>query len=182
MNQSHEKAENKLYAPDEITTGENIEGLEKVPILVNDQRDPQDTAFQLENFLLFVEKIRTDVSTIDDFYKELDEDKVFQDFISAFYYRHLLEPLLEGIKKAKAIEINLVTEPIDRPRDHKIKISQVEMTTEISLKIMTDDVRQSIFYLRSRKGASAALSCVNLSLNRINGAEEKDSKLVAIKM
>lgn len=126
INSEKSLPERSLSRPDESAPKKQVESREKVPIKVNDLRDPSAKVFDLARFLNMIERLRTEnLFNIDREFKSEDYGQYMRFATSES------NSWSEAVKKAQAIEITLTTR-INRGVKQMIKGCEVEVRVLIS--------------------------------------------------
>lgn len=124
----------EFKAPGEAAERSRLEAIEKIPIKVNDLRDPGARAFDLEKFLAVIERLRSEgLYKISREFSDSDYGK-YMSVVASSESDHWSE----AIKAARAIEITLTT-----PRNRGIE--GFEGLTEVEVRILMGGTDGRVF-------------------------------------
>jgi len=152
---------------EEIKTRQNIENIEKIPLKIEDLRNPSLRAFNLDKFIDVIHRVRNE-----DFYKLSGEfnDSDYGKYMSLFASSES-NSWSEAIKSAIAIQIVLTTPPGNKG------ISSFKDRTDVEVKILMNERDGRIFnfiFDKDGKYHNCNWKDVNLQ-DRLKGDINKDT-------
>lgn len=170
INSEKSLPERSLSRPDESAPKKQVESREKVPIKVNDLRDPSAKAFDLAKFLNMIERLRTEnLFKIDREFGDDDYGK-YMTFASSESNNWS-----EAIRGAQAIEITLTTIA------KNFVIESLMKGTDVEVKVLMSGTQGRVFNFRFNgegKYHNAGWDDVYLRKSLSGGKESNDFELV----
>ncbi len=168
MNPTEKGPNNELTVPNEITTGKHIENTEKVPIKVNDLRDPSERSFDLAKFLTVIERLKSEgLYKISREFKDSDYGK-YMSVVASSESDHWDE----AIQTAKAIEITLTT-----PASRGFEFMRGKTDVEVKILMGEEEGRIFNFHFKDGKYRQGGWDDVHFQKRLSSTAESQDFTL-----
>ncbi len=156
-----EQPEKQLATNTEISTEKQLEIIEKIPIKVNDLRDPSERSFDVEKFLSVIERLKREgLYAISREFQDSDYGK-YMSVVASSESDHWDE----AIQHARAIEITLTTLP-NRGQEF------LKGMTDVEVKILMNKEEGRVFHFQFKDGKYRQGGWDDVRLQKRLGATE----------
>lgn len=167
MNSKLERPYEEVSVPNEIVDENGIENIDKVPIKVNDLRDPSERSFDLEKFLTVIDRLKREgLYKISREFQDSDYGK-YMSVVASSESDHWDD----AIQQAKAIEITLTT-PANRGLEF------MEGKTDVEVKILMNVEEGRVFHFQFKDGKYRQGGWDDVHLRKRLGTDETSQDFV----